>query len=58
MITDLTTHGLPNEAIKIYALLWAREIKPHKPVFRAVVKACAASGDALRVKEVHDDLMI
>ncbi|XP_027187589.2 pentatricopeptide repeat-containing protein At1g20230-like, partial [Cicer arietinum] len=55
LISALTTHGLPNEAIKLYASLRARGIKPQKPVFFAVAKACAAYGDALRVKEVHDD---
>ncbi|XP_061352576.1 pentatricopeptide repeat-containing protein At1g20230-like [Gastrolobium bilobum] len=55
LISAFTIRGLPNEAIKIYASLRARGIKPHKMVFLAVAKACAASGDALRAKEVHDD---
>ncbi|MCI20489.1 pentatricopeptide repeat-containing protein, partial [Trifolium medium] len=54
-ISSLTTHGRPNEAIKVYASLRACGIKPHSSVFLAVAKACAVSGDALRVKEVHDD---
>jgi len=55
LISALTTHGLPNEAIKIYSSLRAPGIKPDRPVFLAAAKACAVSGDALRVKEVHDD---
>ncbi|CAI8613086.1 unnamed protein product [Vicia faba] len=55
LISALTAHGLPNEAINIFASLRARGINPQKPVFLAVAKACAASGDALRVKEVHAD---
>ncbi|XP_029130251.1 pentatricopeptide repeat-containing protein At1g20230, partial [Cajanus cajan] len=55
LISAFTTHGLPNEAIRLYASLRARGIKPHSSVFLAVAKACGASGDALRVKEVHDD---
>ncbi|MCI35728.1 pentatricopeptide repeat-containing protein, partial [Trifolium medium] len=54
-ISALTTHGRPNEAIKVYASLRACRIKPHSSVFLAVAKACAVSGDALRVKEVHED---
>ncbi|XP_057451920.1 pentatricopeptide repeat-containing protein At1g20230-like [Lotus japonicus] len=55
LISSLTTHGLPNEALRLYASLRARGIKPNKPVILAATKACAASGDALRTKEVHDD---
>jgi len=55
LISALITHGLPNEAIKIYSSLRACEIKPDRPVFLAAAKVCAVSGVALRVKEVHDD---
>lgn len=55
LISALITNGHPNEAIKLYASLWARGIKPHKQVFFVVAKACAAFGDALKVKEVHND---
>ncbi|XP_045792979.1 pentatricopeptide repeat-containing protein At2g29760, chloroplastic-like [Trifolium pratense] len=54
-ISALTTNGRPNEAIKVYASLRACGIKPYSSVFLAVAKACAVSGDALRVKEVHED---
>ena len=55
LISALTTHGLPNEAINIYTSLRACGIKPDIPVFMVVAKACAASRDALKVKEVHND---
>ncbi|CAJ1958060.1 unnamed protein product [Sphenostylis stenocarpa] len=55
LISALTTHGLPYEAIRLHASIRARGIKPQNSVFLAVAKASGASGDALRVKEVHDD---
>lgn len=55
LISAFTIHGLPNEAVRLYASLRARGIKPHNLVFLAVAKACGAAGDALIVKEVHDD---
>lgn len=53
LISAFTTRGLPNESIRLYALLRARGIETHSSVFLAIAKACGASGDALRVKEVH-----
>ncbi|KAK7243934.1 hypothetical protein RIF29_38750 [Crotalaria pallida] len=55
LISAFATCGLPNEAIKLYTSLRARGIKLDKFVFVAAVKASGASGDLLRVKEVHDD---
>ncbi|WVZ00251.1 hypothetical protein V8G54_026320 [Vigna mungo] len=55
LISALTTYGFPHEALRIYASLRARRIKPQNSVFLAVAKASGASGDLLRVKEIHDD---
>ncbi|RHN75263.1 putative pentatricopeptide [Medicago truncatula] len=55
LISALTTHGLLNEAINICTSLRERGIKLDIPVFMAVAKACAASRDALNVKELHND---
>ncbi|KHN26811.1 Pentatricopeptide repeat-containing protein [Glycine soja] len=55
LISAFTTRGLPNESIRLYALLRARGIETHSSVFLAIAKACGASGDALRVKEARPD---
>ncbi|KAF2301614.1 hypothetical protein GH714_028274 [Hevea brasiliensis] len=55
LISAHIQHGFHKKAIEIYATLLGRSIKPDKLLLLSVSKACAASGDVVKAKEIHDD---
>lgn len=48
-------HGFHKKAIEIYATLLGRNIKPDKLLLLSASKACAAPGDVVKAREIHDD---
>ncbi|EEF49272.1 pentatricopeptide repeat-containing protein At1g20230 [Ricinus communis] len=55
LISGHTQHGFPKKAIDIYSTLLSRNVRPDKFVLLSVAKACAASGDLVVAKKIHDD---
>ncbi|PIN21508.1 hypothetical protein CDL12_05778 [Handroanthus impetiginosus] len=56
LISAYTRNGLCNEAVNLYTeVKKSKTIKPDKLAILAVSKACAASGDLVRAKEIHCD---
>ncbi|KAA8531780.1 hypothetical protein F0562_006503 [Nyssa sinensis] len=55
LIDAYMKHGFPNEAIKLYVELQKRNIRPDKFVLFSAAKACAASADVCKAKEIHQD---
>ncbi|KDP41925.1 hypothetical protein JCGZ_26943 [Jatropha curcas] len=55
LISAHSQRGFVKEAIEIYTTLIERNIKPDKLVLLSVAKACAASGDLIKAKEIHED---
>ncbi|GAV89645.1 PPR domain-containing protein/PPR_2 domain-containing protein/DYW_deaminase domain-containing protein [Cephalotus follicularis] len=55
LISAHTKHGFPEEALNIYNTLRARNVKLDTYVLLPVAKACAASADLIKAREVHDD---
>ncbi|XP_050232447.1 pentatricopeptide repeat-containing protein At1g20230-like [Mercurialis annua] len=54
LISGHTQHGFPKKAIDIYSTLLSRHAKPDKVVLLSVAKACAASGNLVKAKEIHN----
>ncbi|XAR73332.1 hypothetical protein NMG60_11007266, partial [Bertholletia excelsa] len=57
LIDAYTKHGFPKEAIELYEELHKKNIQPDKLLFLSVAKACAASVDINRAKEIHEDVI-
>ncbi|XP_042503995.1 pentatricopeptide repeat-containing protein At1g20230-like [Macadamia integrifolia] len=55
LISAFTKQGLPQESLKLYAELQTRNVKPDKLVLLSAIKACAALGDLINAKEIHED---
>ncbi|KAL6956571.1 hypothetical protein U1Q18_040653 [Sarracenia purpurea var. burkii] len=55
LIDAYTERGFPKEAIKLYAELHKKDIQPDKLLLLSVAKACAASVDINKAKEIHEN---
>ncbi|KAJ4960032.1 hypothetical protein NE237_019942 [Protea cynaroides] len=55
LISAFTKKGLPQESLKLYAELRTRNVKPDELVLLSAIKACAASADLIKAKEIHED---
>ncbi|XP_052195254.1 pentatricopeptide repeat-containing protein At1g20230-like [Diospyros lotus] len=55
IIDAYTKHGFPKEAVSLYAELQKKNIQPDKLLLLSVAKACAASSDLYKAKEINED---
>ncbi|GMH24101.1 hypothetical protein Nepgr_025944 [Nepenthes gracilis] len=55
LISAYTKQGRANDAIKLYSILRKQNIQPDRLALLSVAKACAASGDLNKAKEIHED---
>ncbi|KAJ4960326.1 hypothetical protein NE237_020236 [Protea cynaroides] len=55
LISVFTKKGLPQESLKLYAELQRWNVKPDELVLLSAIKACAASADLIKAKEIHED---
>ncbi|XP_021725463.1 pentatricopeptide repeat-containing protein At1g20230-like [Chenopodium quinoa] len=56
LISGYTKQGYSNEAVKLYSIFRKQNIQlPDRILLLSAVKACAASADLSKAKEIHDD---
>ncbi|XP_058081429.1 pentatricopeptide repeat-containing protein At1g20230-like [Magnolia sinica] len=55
LITAYTKWGFPKESLKLYRELRNKKIKPDRLVLLSAAKACTASSDLIKAKEIHED---